>query len=249
MSESILDPLSGAYSCNSSINICRKCRFSISGDAPQKHLNTPDSQGTAHSFTDHGARAHNRRPAHPALHTRPPLKFKKLLAPSKIQQILCTGNVCDKETYEYLRTISPDVDVVKGDYDESSVFLSSVTVQHNTVGDVESLGAIARQMDVDVLVSGHTHIFQAIENNNKFLVNPGPASGAWSGVFTSDPISSFALMDIQGNVVVTYVYQLIEGEVRVEKIEWRKEAEVLRDATKSTVMPQNIPSSSPQADW
>ena len=28
-------------------------------------------------------------------------------------------------------------------------------------------------------------------------------------------------MDIQGPVVVTYVYQLIEGEVRVEKIEWR----------------------------
>lgn len=28
-------------------------------------------------------------------------------------------------------------------------------------------------------------------------------------------------MDIQGAVVVTYVYQLIEGEVRVEKVEWR----------------------------
>lgn len=39
----------------------------------------------------------------------------------------------------------------------------------------------------------------------------------------SDPTPSFALMDIQGPVVVTYVYQLIEGEVRVEKIEWRKE--------------------------
>ena len=34
-------------------------------------------------------------------------------------------------------------------------------------------------------------------------------------------------MDIQGSVVVTYVYQLIEGEVRVEKVEWRKDAEVL----------------------
>jgi predicted phosphodiesterase len=47
-----------------------------------------------------------------------PAKFKKLLVPGKIQQIICTGNVCDKETYEYLRTISPDVHVVKGDYDE-----------------------------------------------------------------------------------------------------------------------------------
>jgi vacuolar protein sorting-associated protein 29 len=47
-----------------------------------------------------------------------PSKFKKLLVPGKIQQILCTGNVCDKETYEWFRTISPDVHVVKGDYDE-----------------------------------------------------------------------------------------------------------------------------------
>lgn len=47
-----------------------------------------------------------------------PAKFKKLLVPGKIQQILCTGNVCDRETYEYLRTVSPDVHVVRGDYDE-----------------------------------------------------------------------------------------------------------------------------------
>lgn len=47
-----------------------------------------------------------------------PAKFKKLLVPGKIQQIICTGNVCDKETLDYLRTIAPDVNVVRGDYDE-----------------------------------------------------------------------------------------------------------------------------------
>jgi vacuolar protein sorting-associated protein 29 len=52
-------------------------------------------------------------------------------------------------------------------------------------------------------------------------------------------------MDIQGPVVVTYVYQLIEGEVRVEKIEWRKED----DAMPARAAPQPIsspPPSSPQ---
>jgi vacuolar protein sorting-associated protein 29 len=34
---------------------------------------------------------------------------------------------------------------------------------------------------------------------------------------------SFALMDIQGNNVVTYVYQLVDGEVKVERVEFRKE--------------------------
>lgn len=47
-----------------------------------------------------------------------PAKFKKLLVPGKIQQILCTGNVCDRETYDYLRTVAADVHVVRGDYDE-----------------------------------------------------------------------------------------------------------------------------------
>lgn len=58
-------------------------------------------------------------------------------------------------------------------------------------------------------------------------------------------------MDIQGAVVVTYVYQLVEGEVRVEKIEYRKEVEAPKptqsqSATsipQSGVTPQNIPSS------
>ncbi|KAG5637170.1 Vacuolar protein sorting-associated protein 29 [Sphagnurus paluster] len=187
-----------------------------------------------------------------------PAKFKKLLVPGKIQQILCTGNVCDKETYEYLRTISPDVHVVKGDYDESPASPLSITVVHSPIkigvihghqciptGDLDSLSSIARQMDVDVLVSGHTHTFQAIEFDNKFFVNPGSATGAWTGAYTGDPIPSFALMDIQGPVVVTYVYQLIEGEVRVEKIEWRKEPESAPGAPRSTVLPQNIPSPTP----
>lgn len=59
----------------------------------------------------------------------------------------------------------------------------------------------------------------------------------------SDPTPTFALMDIQGTVVVTYVYQLVEGEVRVEKIEYRKDMEALKEAPRSTVMPQSIPSS------
>ena len=33
---------------------------------------------------------------------------------------------------------------------------------------------------------------------------------------------SCTVLDIQGAVVVTYVYQLIDGDVKVEKIEYRK---------------------------
>ena len=67
-----------------------------------------------------------------------PAKFKKLLVPGKIQQILCTGNLCDRETYEYLRTVSPDVHVVRGDYDEVSL--------HHTNGVVQELMALDSEL-------------------------------------------------------------------------------------------------------
>ena len=37
-------------------------------------------------------------------------------------------------------------------------------------------------------------------------------------------IPSFILMDIQSSTVVTYVYQLIDDEVKVDRIEYKKSA-------------------------
>jgi vacuolar protein sorting-associated protein 29 len=47
-----------------------------------------------------------------------PAKFKKLLVPGKIQQTICTGNITDRETYDFLRSVSPDIHIVKGDFDD-----------------------------------------------------------------------------------------------------------------------------------
>ena len=55
-----------------------------------------------------------------------PTKFKKLLVPGKIQHILCTGNLCTKESFDYLKTLATDVHVVRGDFDEVSRFCASV---------------------------------------------------------------------------------------------------------------------------
>lgn len=51
-----------------------------------------------------------------------PSKFKKLLVPGRIQHILCTGNLCTKESYDYLKTLASDVHVVRGDFDEVNKF-------------------------------------------------------------------------------------------------------------------------------
>ncbi|KAM8797562.1 vacuolar protein sorting-associated protein 29-like [Eudromia elegans] len=162
-----------------------------------------------------------------------PLEFKKLLVPGKIQHILCTGNLCTKESYDYLRTLASDIHVVRGDseslnYPEEKVvtvgqFRIGLIHGHQVIpwGDVASLALLQRQLDVDILISGHTHKFEAFEHENKFYINPGSATGAYNALETNT-IPSFVLMDIQASTVVIYVYQLIGEDVKVERIEFTK---------------------------
>lgn len=49
-------------------------------------------------------------------------------------------------------------------------------------GDTESLALVQRQLDVDILISGHTHKFEAFEHENKFYINPGSATGAYNAL-------------------------------------------------------------------
>merc|ERR1711942_157579 len=163
-----------------------------------------------------------------------PAKFKKLLVPGRIQHILCTGNLCTKETLDYLKTLASDVHVVRGEFDENlnypeqkvvtvGQFRIGVCHGHQLIpwGDQESLALINRQLDCDILITGHTNKFEAYEHENKFYVNPGSATGAYSAL-ESEIIPSFILMDIQSSTVVTYVYQLIDDEVKVDRIEYKK---------------------------
>ena len=59
-------------------------------------------------------------------------------------------------------------------------------------GDAEALGALQRQLDCDVLITGHTHVFSAYEREGKLYINPGSATGAFSPSFAldKDPVPS-----------------------------------------------------------
>ncbi|KAF4123755.1 vacuolar protein sorting-associated protein 29 [Geosmithia morbida] len=151
-----------------------------------------------------------------------PAKFKKLLAPGKISQTLCLGNLTDKHTYDYLRSISPDLKIVKGRHDiEATSLPVAQVVTHGgmRVGFLEGftlvspepdiLLAEANRLDVDVLCWGGTHRFDAFEYMDKFFVNPGSATG----------IS-----------LTLYVYQLKKDDngnenVAVEKVTYTKPVE------------------------
>lgn len=47
-------------------------------------------------------------------------------------------------------------------------------------GEPEALALVQRALDVDILVTGHTHRFEAYEHENRFYINPGSATGAYN---------------------------------------------------------------------
>lgn len=103
-------------------------------------------------------------------------------------------------------------------------------------GDKDALGVLVRRLDVDILLTGHTHVYQVskmwcnvnnicalqvVQHDDRLLMNPGSATGAYS-IYTDDVVPSFMLMDITGSKVDVYIYQMIDGESKVNKMEFVK---------------------------
>lgn len=106
-------------------------------------------------------------------------------------------------------------------------------------GDKDALATVQRKLGADILISGHTHKFAAYEYNNKFFLNPGSGTGAYSGVercvpvwltvlmFISEVTPSFVLMDIKGSALSLYVYHSNnnptgEDKVRIHQLNYQK---------------------------
>jgi vacuolar protein sorting-associated protein 29 len=163
-----------------------------------------------------------------------PEKFQRMLVPNKMKHVLCTGNLVTKEQHDELRALAPNVHVVRGDFDEDPNLPDSKVLQigqfkiglihgHQIVpwNDHDSLAMIQRQLDVDILISGHTHRNEVNHFDGKWFINPGSITGAYS-TLTTEVFPSFILLAIQGSKVVTYVYELHNGEVQVAKSEFSK---------------------------
>lgn len=49
-------------------------------------------------------------------------------------------------------------------------------------GDPEALAMMQRQLDVDILITGHTHKNSVMEYEGNYYINPGSITGAYSGM-------------------------------------------------------------------
>ncbi|KAH7529132.1 hypothetical protein FEM48_Zijuj05G0151800 [Ziziphus jujuba var. spinosa] len=150
-----------------------------------------------------------------------------------ITVFLCK-NSYDNSVFLVVFTGSVDLHITRGEYDEETRYPETKTLTigqfklglchgHQVIpwGDLDSLAMLQRQLDVDILVTGHTHQFTAYKHEGGVVINPGSATGAYSSI-TYDVNPSFVLMDIDGLRVVVYVYELIDGEVKVDKIDFKK---------------------------
>ena len=164
-------------------------------------------------------------------------QFKSILAPNKVQHVLCLGNIGNRESLDWLKSLSNDFHYVKGDFDEGDIpdrkcvkigdFNIGLIHGHQILpwGDLESLANIQRALGSDILLSGHTHKTSIQVKENKFYINPGSISGAFSPLI-EDTIPSFILMVLQGEEAIIYLYTLNDKNKKfdVEKYEYTKGA-------------------------
>jgi vacuolar protein sorting-associated protein 29 len=172
----------------------------------------------------------------PARASKIPAPFKRMLVPNKMQHVICTGNL-SQEQYEEVMQLAPNVHITAGDFDtvQSVTFPETRVLQVGSfrIGVVhghqilpwnseEAVARMRRKLNVDVLVSGHTHQNQvSVQDDTFYHINPGSITGAYSSL-TDTVTPSFVLLAVQDTKLVCYVYELVKGEVEVSKTEFTK---------------------------
>lgn len=163
-----------------------------------------------------------------------PEKFRELLGSGKVTHVLCPGNVGSRETLEWVESIAQvkaNTIITKGDFDEFpnlpdtkvfniGSFKIGMTHGHQIVpwGDIEALSTMQRSLDVDILVSGHTHQLSIQQYDGRYFMNPGTLTGAFSGI-SSAPKPSFILLQVQGEDMTAYSYELVNEEVQINSLQ------------------------------
>jgi putative phosphoesterase len=165
----------------------------------------------------------------------PPI-FGENLSGGKIDKIFCTGNLCTKDELQYLRNFCPDIQTVRGEFDDDDLpdneyVLDSIAgfkiglVSALSIippNDKERLAAKARELDVDILAFGGGHRAGVFEEDGVLYLNPGSATGAFSAA-TPNARPAFILIRFQGSTAIAFTYVLGEdGTLAIEKVKFTK---------------------------
>ena len=163
-------------------------------------------------------------------------QFKSILLPNKINHLLCLGNIGNQDTLYWLQSLSPDVHIIKGDYDIYQNYPEKKVIQigsfrlgmihgHQILppGNMDALSGIQSELDCDILLSGFTYKYGINIKENKLFMNPGSITGGLSPLM-EDTYPSFILMAITDDEMTIYSYMLTDKneKFQVGQMEYKK---------------------------
>lgn len=157
-----------------------------------------------------------------------PEEFRKLLEESELN-VHC-GDLVTEEVKKELEQFGELV-AVKGNCDLLQLPPSDTFergdlefgVYHGTGiqprGHLPTLVETAKKLEVDVLLTGHTHQQQAVEQDGKIILNPGSCTGVSGGSYSGGNPEMMTVGVNDGKIEVELI-ELVEGEASSESREF-----------------------------
>jgi putative phosphoesterase len=157
---------------------------------------------------------------------RIPQPLVKLVESELWDYVLFTGDFTSLEVKTWVEKLGKKTLAVKGNMD----YLPFPTHQRIIIndhvfgvfhghgvyprGDVKKLAVIAESIKADVLVTGHTHLpfVKSDPSGRVMLLNPGSATGAWSGELESGP-PSIMLVETKDQLLEIKLVQILQGNL------------------------------------
>ncbi|MEM4577071.1 MAG: YfcE family phosphodiesterase [Candidatus Nezhaarchaeales archaeon] len=164
-----------------------------------------------------------------------PEELEKEIFKEAYDVVFCSGDLTSEDVILWLKKLSREVYVVKGNMDHLKLpTYLVVNVEDLRVGlyhgsgvhprgDLFKLAVKAKQLGVEILVTGHTHYSKVafLDEFGVVIVNPGSATGVWGGDERASLIPSFAIMRISGRNLVVEVKEIAETRIKVNKFEFQ----------------------------
>lgn len=165
------------------------------------------------------------------------LAFQQILQRGEFNQVISVGNISDAGALQMLQnlTLGTPIISVLGDLDEpdsKSQTTATFTAGRYRIGvissflvtpaqDIDILAGIARKMDVDILLSGGSSVFETQKWAGHYIINPGSLTGTVADIEGLDQITEagFCVLDINDSHCSLFTYRLEKSGVKVERAE------------------------------
>ncbi len=122
-----------------------------------------------------------------------PSRIRTFIEGKSYDIVVHAGDFIDYKVIEYVRTLGREVYMVQGNMDYVNlpekevfeIFGIGIGVIHGDQvhprGNIPNLSRIARELNVRILISGHTHAPNIVFDSGILHINPGSITGVWGG--------------------------------------------------------------------